>query len=336
MTPRTLDVAQAAGRTLAADASAPARPARRWRAGRLGARRRRDAWRRGYARALLPQLPRESKPAAHAAGHRQRRPVRRREETAGGAEALAGRSRRRCAAARGDLRPRHSAAPRRRAPARPDLAASPPPGRARLRAPSRASAVPLRGSDIIDAAARLLPRATSSARGGAARSTRPAAACCRSGSGAMRRHPSRSAALASRNDASVRGAGARGRVAVHGSCSRRRNRRARLSGTRPVLLLPGGSMRRSPSGWWWGGICAAAAASKVKRRATNADAGAQGLVHRRLAELVPVRRTPEPGRAARHALSAAVFAHAQRRLDPVPADSEGFAAARERQARPWP
>jgi molybdopterin molybdotransferase len=345
VTPRTLDVAQAAGRTLAVDAVAPARPA--------AAMALLDGWAlaadntlgaSGYAPALLAQLPSRVEAGQPMPPDTDSvAPFDAVKKAAGGAEALlALNPGDGVLAAGGDCDP---AIPLRRAGDRlraTDLAAFAAAGLARVtvREP-RMRVMALRGSGIINAAARLIATDIER-RGGAVRLDEAG--------------PALDVALASetvdafiaiggtgsgRNDSSVHVLEREGRVAVHGlALAPGETAALGFSGTRPVLLLPG-RLDAALAVWLVVGrhLLAALAASKNK----DSEATETLTLSRKvsstvgIAELVPVRRTPE-GQAEPLATRYLPLSSLTRGDGwiLVPAESEGFAAGASMQVRPWP
>ena len=343
--PRTLDIVEAAGRTLAVDATAPARPA--------AAMAISDGWALaadatlgagGYAPALLAQVPsrvevgQSMPPDTDSVA-----PFDAVKKTAAGAEALlAVNPGDGVLPAGGDC---DSAIPLRRAGERlraTDLAAFSAAGLARVtvREP-RVRVLPLRGSGIINAAARVvatdIERRGGSARLGEAGRGLDVALAAETvdfvvaigGTGA------------GRNDTSVHVLAREGRVAVHGlALAPGETAALGFSGVRPVLLLPG-RLDAALAVWLVVGrhLLAALAASKHKD-----DEAAETLTLARkvtstvgLAELVPVRRTPE-GQAEPLATRYLPLSSLTRGDGwiLVPADSEGFPAGSAVQVRPWP
>jgi molybdopterin biosynthesis enzyme len=345
VTPRTLDVAQAAGRTLAIDASAPARPA--------AAMALQDGWAlaadvtlgaSGYAPALLPQVPsRVEAGQPMPLDTDSVAPFDTVKKTAGGAEAsLALNPGDGVLAAGGDCDP---AIPLRRAGDRlcaTDLAAFAAAGLARVtvREP-RIRVMALRGSGIINAAARLI--ATDVERRGGAASLDEAGRGLDVAFGSERIDGivGIGGTGAGRNDTSVHVLGREGRVAVHGlALAPGETAALGFSGTRPVLLLPG-RLDAALAVWLVVGrhLLAALAASKSK----ESEAAETLTLARKvsstvgIAELVPVRRTPE-GRAEPLATRYLPLSSLTRSDGwiLVPAESEGFAAGASVQVRSWP
>jgi molybdopterin biosynthesis enzyme len=345
VTPRTLDVAQAAGRTLAVDASAPARPA--------AAMALQDGWALaaddtlgagGYAPAQLPQVPSRVEAGQPMPPDTDSvAPFDTVKKTTGGAEALlALNPGDGVLAAGGDCDP---AIPLRRAGDRlraTDIAAFAAAGLARVtvREP-RMRVMALRGSGIINAAARLIATDIDR-RGGAVRLDEAG--------------PALDVALASetvdafiaiggtgsgRNDTSVHVLEREGRVAVHGlALAPGETAALGFSGTRPVLLLPG-RLDAALAVWLVVGrhLLAALAASKNKENEATQTLTLARKVSSTvgIAELVPVRRTAE-GQAeplATHYLPLSSLTRGDGWIL-VPAESEGFAANASVQLRPWP
>jgi molybdopterin molybdotransferase len=344
VTPRTLDVALAAGRTLAADAVAPARPS--------ASLALQDGWALaaddtlgagGYAPVLLmhtPQRVEAGQPMP--VGTDSVAPFDAVKVSKGRAEALVtvnpGDG---VLPAGGDSDP---GIPLRHAGDRlriTDLAALDCAGRARVtvREP-RIRVVPLRGNGIIIAAARLVA-SDIERRGGAARLDDASRDF-----GGVLASESADAIVAiggtgsGRNDASAQTLAREGRLAVHGMALTPGETAALgFVGPRPVLLLPG-RLDAALSVWLVVGrrVLDRLAASKMKE---NEPAETLTLARKvtstvGLAELVPVRRngdTAEPLATKYLPLSALT------RSDGwilVPADSEGYSAGSPVQVRPWP
>jgi molybdopterin molybdotransferase len=345
VTPRTLDVAAAAGRTLAADASAPARP--------TAATALHDGWALaadatlgagGYAPALLPHAPTRVEAGQPMPPDTDTvAPFDAVKKTAAGAEALVtlnpGDG---VLPAGGDCDP---AIPLRRAGERlfaTDIAAFAAAGLARVtvREP-RIRVLPLRGTGIVSAAARLVA-SDIERRGGAARldevgrgldvalaaeNVDAVVAIGGTGSG--------------RNDSSVHVLAREGRVAVHGLALAPGETAAfGFAGARPVLLLPG-RLDAALAVWLVVGrrLMEALAAGMHK----ESEPGETLALARKvastvgMAELVPVRRTPD-GQAeplATRYLPLSSLTRSDGWLL-VPAESEGFAAGSAVQVRPWP
>jgi molybdopterin molybdotransferase len=345
VTPRTLDVAQAAGRTLAVDAVAPARPA--------AAMALLDGWAlaadntlgaSGYAPALLAQLPSRVEAGQPMPPDTDSvAPFDAVKKAAGGAEALlALNPGDGVLAAGGDCDP---AIPLRRAGDRlraTDLAAFAAAGLARVtvREP-RIRVMALRGSGIINAAARLI--ATDIERRGGAVSLDEAGRGLDVAFGSERIDciVGIGGTGAGRNDSSVHVLEREGRVAVHGlALAPGETAALGFSGTRPVLLLPG-RLDAALAVWLVVGrhLLAALAASKNK----DSEATETLTLSRKvsstvgIAELVPVRRTPE-GQAEPLATRYLPLSSLTRGDGwiLVPAESEGFAAGASMQLRPWP
>lgn len=344
VTPRPLDLAAAAGRTLAKDASAPARPA--------AATALADGWALaadltlgagGYAPALLPRAPTRVEAGQPMPPDTDSvAPFDAVKTGAAGAEALValnpGDG---VLAAGGDCDP---GIPLRRAGARlraTDLAAFAAAGLARVtvREP-RLRVLPLRGSAIVSAAGRLIA-SDIERRGGAARldeSGRLDVALAAETADAV---IAIGGTGSGRNDTSVHVLAREGRVAVHGlALAPGETAALGFAGARPVLLLPG-RLDAALSVWLVVGrhLLAALAASKRK----DNEPGKTLTLARKvastvgLAELVPVRRDAdgqvEPLATRYLPLSALT------RSDGwilVPAESEGHAAGAQVQVRPWP
>jgi molybdopterin biosynthesis enzyme len=343
--PRTLDVAAAAGRTLAIDAAAPARPA--------AATALHDGWALsadatlgagGYAPALLTQVPSRVEAGQPMPPDTDSvAPFDAVKKTPGGAEALvAVNPGDGVLPAGGDCDP---AIPLRRAGDRlraTDLAAFAAAGLARVtvREP-RIRVLPLRGSGIINAAARLVATDIER-RGGAARLDEAGR-----GLDVALAAETADAVIgiggtgSGRNDTSVHVLAREGRVAVHGlALAPGETAALGFAGSRPVLLLPG-RLDAALAVWLVVGrhLLAALAASKHKEN----EATETMMLTRKvsstvgLAELVPVRRTPE-GQAeplATHYLPLSSLTRGDGWIL-VPAESEGFAAGASVQVRPWP
>ena len=345
VTPRTLDVAQAAGRTLAVDAAAPVRPA--------AAMALQDGWALaadatlgagGYAPALLSQVPSRVEAGQPMPPDTDSvAPFDAVKKTASGAEALlALNPGDGVLAAGGDCDP---AIPLRRAGDRlraTDLAAFAAAGLARVtvREP-RIRVMSLRGSGIINAAARLI--ATDIVRRGGAASLDEAGRGLDVAFGSERIDGivGIGGTGAGRNDTSVHVLGREGRVAVHGlALAPGETAALGFSGTRPVLLLPG-RLDAALAVWLVVGrhLLAALAASKIKEiEATETLTLARKVSSTvGIAELVPVRRTPE-GQVeplAAHYLPLSSLTRSDGWIL-VPAESEGFAAGASVQVRSWP
>ena len=345
VTPRTLDVAAAAGRTLAIDAAAPPRPA--------AAMALHDGWALaadatlgagGYAPALLQQVPSRVEAGQPMPPDTDSvAPYDAVKKTAGGAEALvAVNPGDGVLPAGGDCDP---AIPLRRAGDRlrpTDLAAFAAAGLARVtvREP-RIRVLPLRGSGIINAAARLIASDVER-RGGAARLDEGGR-----GLDVALAAETADAVIAiggtgsGRNDTSVHVLAREGRVAVHGlALAPGETAALGFAGTRPVLLLPG-RLDAALAVWLVVGrhLLAALAATKRKDRAPGKTLTLARKVASTvgLAELVPVRRTPEgqiEPLASRYLPLSSLTRSDGWIL--VPAESEGFAAGSSVQVRPWP
>jgi len=342
--PRTLDVTAAVGRTLAVDAAAPWRPA--------AATALHDGWAVSadetlgagdYAPMLLARSPsRVEVGQAMPPDTDSVAPYDVVKKTTNGAEALAAISPGEgVLAAGGDCDP---AIPLRRSGERlraTDLAAFAAAGLARVtvREP-RVRILPLRGSGIINSAARVIADDIER-RGGAARideagrgldialaaeNTDAIIAIGGTGSG--------------RNDTSVHVLGREGRVAVHGiALAPGETAALGFVDTRPVLLLPG-RLDAALAVWLVVGrhLLSALAASKHKEEPAETVtlsrkvASAVGL-----AELVPIRRTPDGG--AEPLATRYLPLSSLTRSDGwilVQAESEGFPAGTNVPVRPWP
>ena len=344
VTPRTLDVAMAAGRTLAADAVAPARPS--------AATALQDGWALAaddtlgagsYTPVLLLQTPqRVDAGQAMPAGTDSVAPLDAVRVSSDRVEALItvnpGDG---VLAAGGDSDP---GIPLRRAGARlriTDLAALDCAGCARVsvREP-RIRVVPLRGSGIVVAAARLLA-SDIERRGGAAQleeggrgldvalaaeSADAIVAIGGTGSG--------------RNDASARTLARAGRLAVHGiALTPGETAALGFVGPRPVLLLPG-RLDAALASWL---VVGRRMLERLAAARADEHEAAETLTLARkvastvgLAEVVPVRR--HAGQAeplATKYLPLSSLARSDGWIL-VPADSEGYAAGAHVQVRPWP
>ena len=345
VTPRTLDVALAAGRTLAADAVAPARPS--------AAMVLQDGWALtaddtlgagGYAPVPLmhnPQRVEAGQPMP--VGTDSVAPFDAVRVSKGRAEALVtvnpGDG---VLPAGGDSDP---GIPLRHAGDRlriTDLAAFAAAGLARVtvREP-RIRVVPLRGSGIVMAAARLVA-GDIERRGGAARLDDAGRDY-----GGVLASESADAIIAiggtgsGRNDASAQTLAREGRLAVHGMALTPGETAAfGFAGPRPVLLLPG-RLDAALSVWLIVGrrvLDRLAAGNKMKE---NEPAETLTLARKvvstvGLAELVPVRRngdTAEP--LATKYLPLSSLSRSDGWIL-VPADSEGYSAGAPVQVRPWP
>jgi len=343
--PRTLDVARAAGRTLANDAVAGSRPS--------AAIAIHDGWAvaadatlgaGAYAPALLPQMP--SRVEAGQAMPPETdtvAPFDAVKATAAGSEVLSalnpGDG---VLAAGGDCDP---AIALRRAGARlraTDLAAFAAAGLARVtvREP-RVRVLPVRGNGIVNAAARViasdierrggLVRLDDAGRGLdvalAAETADAVIAIGGTGSG--------------RNDTSIRVLAREGRVAVHGIALAPGETAAfGFSDSRPVLLLPG-RLDAALAAWLVVGryLLAALAANKNKdsEPAETVTLARKVASTVGLAELVPIRRTPD-GQAEPLATRYLPLSSLTRGDGwiLVPAESEGFGAGSAVSMRAWP
>jgi molybdopterin molybdotransferase len=345
VTPRTTDVGQAMGRILAVDVSAPSRP--------TAATAIHDGWALSadatlgaavFAPAQLPRVPtRIEVGQAMPPDTDSIAPYDAVKKTATGAEALAvinpGDG---VLPAGGDCDP---GIPLRRTGERlraTDVAAFAAAGLARIavREP-RVRVLPLRGSGVINAAARLIATDIER-RGGAVRLDEAGG-----GLDVALAADTADAVVAiggtgsGRNDASVHVLAREGRVAVHGfAVSPGETAAYGSADTRPVLLLPG-RLDAALAIWMLVGrhLLGALAASKHKdsepaevlplARKVSSTIG--------LTELVPVRRDPdglaEP-LAARYLPLSSLSRGDGWIL--VPAESEGFAAGATVQMRSWP
>ena len=344
VTPRTVDVAMAAGRTLAADAVAPSRPS--------AATALLDGWALsaddtlgagGYAPVLLMQTPQRVEAGQPMpVGTDSVAPLDAVKVSNDRAEALVtvnpGDG---VLPAGGDSDP---GIPLRHAGERlriTDLAAIACAGRARVtvREP-RIRVVPLRGSGIIAAAARVVASDIERA-GGAARlddagrdlaivlvaeSADAIVAIGGTGNG--------------RNDASVQTLAREGRLAVHGMALTPGETAALgFVGPRPVLLLPG-RLDAALAVWL---VVGRRMLERLAAAKANEHEPAETLTLARkvastvgLTEVVPVRRN---GDHAEPLASKYLPLSSLTRSDGwilVPADSEGYAAGAQVQVRPWP
>jgi len=345
VSPRTLDVSAAAGRTLAVDAAAPARPA--------AATAIHDGWALsadatlgagGYSPALLTRVPsRVEAGQAMPPDTDSVAPFDAVKKTTGGAEALfAVNPGDGVLSAGGDCDP---AIPLRRAGERlraTDLAAFAAAGLARVtvREP-RVRVLPLRGSGIINAAARLVATDIER-RGGAARLDE-------AGRGLDVALVAETADAvigiggtgSGRNDTSVHVLAREGRVAVHGMALAPGETAAfGFADTRLVLLLPG-RLDAAVAVWLVVGRYLLEALSASKRK-ENEPVETLTLSRKvastiGLAELVPVRRTLE-GQAEPLATRYLPLSSLTRGDGwiLVPAESEGFVAGASVQVRSWP
>ena len=343
VTPRTLDVAAAAGRILAADAVAPARPS--------AAMALQDGWALaaddtlgagGYAPVLLvhsPQRVEAGQPMP--AGADSVAPLDAVKITAGRAEALVtvnpGDG---VLPAGGDSDP---GIPLRRAGERlrlTDLAALACAGLARVTVREPGLTIVVARVDRIIAAAASVVARDIERQGGTARIDNSGAL-----DRALRNNNSNAVVIiggtgSGRNDASAQTLARAGRLAVHGMALTPGETAALgFVELRPVLLLPG-RLDAALSVWLVVGrrMLERLAASKMKD-----SEPAESLTLARkvsstvgLAEVVPVRRkgdTAEP--LATKYLPLSVLARSDGWIL-VPADSEGYAAGAQVQVRPWP
>ena len=342
VTPRTLDVALAAGRTLAADAVAPARPS--------AAMALQDGWALtaddtlgagGYAPVPLmhnPQRVEAGQPMP--VGTDSVAPFDAVRVSKGRAEALVtvnpGDG---VLPAGGDSDP---GIPLRHAGDRlriTDLAAFAAAGLARVtvREP-RIRVVPLRGSGIVMAAARLVA-GDIERRGGAARLDDAGRDY-----GGVLASESADAIIAiggtgsGRNDASAQTLAREGRLAVHGMALTPGETAAfGFAGPRPVLLLPG-RIDAALAGWLTVGrrMLARLAFRLIEEQPFAAELARKISSPLGLAEVVAVRRRlgrVEP--VAQGYLSMQALAHAEGWIL-IPADSEGHQAGSRVVVRPWP
>ena len=343
VTPRPLDLAAALGHTLAADVTASARPAvdtalsdgwalaADWT---LGAG--------GYAPVLLPRVPaRVEAGQAMPPGTDSVAPFAAVTETAAGAEAIAPVSPGEGMLPAGaDCEP---GLPLRRAGdrLRPlDLAAFAAAGLARLtvRQP-RLRLLPLRGSTIVTAAARLLA-ADIERRGGTVRIDEPGrgldVALAAENTDAI---VAIGGTGAGRNDLSVQVLAREGRVAVHGiALAPGESAALGFADGRPVLLLPG-RLDSALAVWLTVGrrMLARLAGGRPEEPAETWTLSRKVTSAVGLAELVPVRR--RDGGEAEPLASRYLPFSALARADGwilVPADSEGHPPGAPVQVRPWP
>jgi molybdopterin biosynthesis enzyme len=343
VTPRTIDIAAADGRTLAADLSAPARP--------NAALALIDGWAvaadatagaGGYAPALLPQAPvRVEAGQALPAGTDSVAPLDAVRFGGTAAEALA-------AMVLGDgVLPAGADCE----PGLPlvrmgqrlrgiDVAAAAAAGLARvtIREP-RLRVIGVRGDSIIGAAGRLITRDIDK-RGGSARleeAGRDLGALLACGGG--------EAVVAiggtghGRNDASVQTLVREGRLVVHGiAISPGETAAFGFAGERPVLLLPG-RLDAALAVWLTVGRPMLACLAGVKQEdelAVTCTLARKIVSNIGLAELVPMRRsggTVEP--VARKYLSFSSLTHSDGWFL-VPAESEGYPAGTPISLNPWP
>jgi molybdopterin molybdotransferase len=345
VTPCTLDVAAAAGRTLAADASAPARPsapialADGWALAAdltLGAG--------GYAPAMLTHMPsRVEAGQAMPPETDSVAPFDAVKTGTAGAEALVtvnpGDG---MLPAGGDCDP---AIPLRRAGERlriTDLAGFAAAGIARItvRAP-RIRVLPLRGTAIIAAAARLVA-ADIEHRGGAARLDEPGrgldvaigadGADCIVGIGGTG---------SGRNDTSVQVLAREGRLAVHGiALAPGETAALGFAGRCPVLLLPG-RLDAALAVWLVVGrrVLERLAAGKYNEPVDHLTLARKVASTVGLAELVPVRRSVDNPDQVEPLATRYLPLSSLTRADGwilVPAESEGYAAGTTALVRPWP
>lgn len=344
VTPRTIDVFAATGRTLAADALAPSRPA--------SALALLDGWALsadetlgagGHAPSPLVRTPsRIEAGQALPAGTDSVAPIDAVKVIDGRAEALLAINPGEGVLAAGT--DSNSAIPLRRAGERlrsTDLAAFSAAGIARItvREP-RVRVLPVRGSGIISAAGRLVA-ADIERRGGAARLDE-------SGRGLDVAMAAESADAivaiggtgSGRNDSSVQTLAREGRLTVHGLALTPGETSAfGFVGVRPVLLLPG-RLDAALSTWL---IVGRRMLDRLAAAKSSENEPTETLVLTRkvsstvgLAEVVPVRRNggeAEPTSIKYLSLSSLT------RSDGwilVPADSEGYSAGSSVQVRPWP
>jgi molybdopterin molybdotransferase len=345
VTPRTLDLAAAAGRTLAADASAPARPsapialADGWALAAdltLGAG--------GYAPAMLTRVPsRVETGQAMPPDTDSVAPFDVVKAADGRAEALVtvnpGDG---MLPAGGDCDP---TIPLRRAGERlriTDVAGFAAAGLARLivREP-RIHVLPLRGTAIINAAARLVATDIER-RGGAARLD----AAGRGLAVALAAETADAIVAiggtgSGRNDTSVQLLAREGRLVVHGVALAPGETAAfGFAGTRPVLLLPG-RLDAALAVWLVVGrhLLEQLAAGKHKDSADHRTLARKVTSTVGLAELVPVRHSADNAGEIEPLATRYLPLSSLTRADGwivVPADSEGYAAGTTVEVRPWP
>jgi molybdopterin molybdotransferase len=345
VTPRALDVAAAAGRTLAADASSPARPsapialADGWALSAdltLGAG--------GYSPAMLARMPsRVEAGQAMPPDTDSVAPFDAVKEADGRAEALitvnpgdgmlpAG----------GDCDP---AIPLRRAGERlriTDLAGFAAAGIARVtvREP-RARVLSLRGTAIVAAAARLVA-ADIERRGGAVRLDAPGR-----GLDVALAAENADAIIAvggtgsGRSDTSVQLLAREGRLAVHGiALAPGETAALGFAGTRPVLLLPG-RLDAALAVWLVIGrhMLERLAAGRHNKPAERLTLARKVTSTVGVAELVPVRRSADKADEVEPLATRYLPLSSLTRADGwilVPAESEGYAAGTTVLVRPWP
>jgi molybdopterin biosynthesis enzyme len=345
VTPRTLDVAAAAGRTLAVDVSAPARPSAPialqdgWALSAdltLGAG--------GYAPAMLARLPsRVVAGQAMPPDTDSVAPFDAVKAADGRAEALvAVNPGDGMLPAGGDCDP---TIPLRRAGERlriTDVAGFAAAGLARVtvREP-RIHVLPLRGTAIINAAASLVA-ADIERRGGAARLD----AAGRGLDVALAAETADAIVAiggtgSGRNDTSVQLLAREGRLAVHGVALAPGETAAfGFAGTRPVLLLPG-RLDAALAVWLAVGrrVLEQLAAGKHNEPADHLTLARKVASTVGLAELVPVRRSADDAGEVEPLATRYLPLSSLTRADGwilVPADSEGYAAGSAVQVRPWP
>jgi molybdopterin molybdotransferase len=341
VTQRTLDVAAAGGRTLASDAAAPARPA--------AATALADGWALAadltlgagsYAPALLSRVPtRVETGQAMPPDTDSVAPFDAVKITAAGAEALmALNPSDGVLAAGGDCEP---GLPLRRAGERlrpTDLAALASAGLARVtvREP-RVRVLPLRGSTIVSAAARLVA-SDIERRGGSARVEESGRLDVAIGAESADCIVAIGGTGSGRNDTSVHVLAREGRVAVHGIALTPGETAAfGFAGMRPVLLLPG-RLDAALSVWLVVGrrILEQLAGGRHNEPGDTLTLSRKVSSAVGLAELVPVRRI---GDEAEPLASRYLPLSSLTRADGwilVPAESEGHAAGSAVQVRPLP
>ena len=345
VTPRTIELAAAAGRTLAVDAMAPARRARRWPCSMAGRSPPISPWAPAAMRpSLLPQTPQRIETGQPMPPDTDSvAPFDAVKISNGRAEALAtinpGDG---VLPAGGDCDP---AIPMRRAGERlraTDLAAFAGAGIARItvREP-RIRVLPLRGSGIINAAARLVA-SDIERRGGSARLDDAG----RDFGGVLAAESADAIVVIGgtgngRNDNSVQTLAREARLAVHGiALTPGETAALGFAGPRPVLMLPG-RLDAALGVWLVVGRrilerLAATTHNKESEAAEMLPLARKVASTVGLAEVVPVRRNAgqaEP--LATKYLPLSSLARSDGWIL-VPADSEGYSAGSPVQVRPWP
>ena len=203
----------------------------------------------------------------------------------------------------------------------------------------RVRVLPLRGSGIINAAARLVA-GDIERRGGAARLDDAGRDL-----GAVLGAENADAIVViggtgnGRNDNSVQTLAREARLAVHGiALTPGETAALGFAGARPVLLLPG-RLDAALAVWLMVGrriLERLAAATMTKRADRDFDAGAQGHLHRRSCRSRAGAAQRRPGRAAGEQISAAVVAGALRRLDSGAGRQRRLCRRLAGAGRPWP